>query len=326
MVKNVYLTGASGFIGSHVAKHLLERGYNVIAPVRRNSFASKKITELRAAGIEIIEGNFFDSDILDQVFQNRIHYIVHLAAIRGVGYGSKDEYRIVNVKGTEIIGGYAVNHNVELFVYISSTGVYGTIPIHLPADEETQLQPDDNYHKSKFEGEKIISNTLIDKIPFIILRPTTTYGPGDDGFLFKLISMVKNHSFVLIRDNIKIHLLDVFTIGHIIQQLMEKNRKTHQILNVCDAKPFALSDLVDLINQHFYKKEYPDFLRFPAILFKLAITLTKVFKMNKLTTSFKLIMYSRYYDVSKLHNCVSVELKETIPTVSKYLEQHFCKI
>ena len=144
-----------------------------------------------------------------------------------------------------------------MFIYISSTGVYGTIPIHLPADEETQLRPDDDYHISKFEGEKIISNSLTDKIPFIILRPTTTYGPGDDGFLFKLINMVKNHSFVLIRDNIEIHLLDVFTVGHIIQQLMEKNRQTHKILNVCDAKPVALSNLVDLINRHFKNKKYP---------------------------------------------------------------------
>jgi nucleoside-diphosphate-sugar epimerase len=325
MVKNVFLTGASGFIGFHVTKHLLKTGYNVITSLRKDSLSSKKVTELKTAGIKIIEGNFYDSNILDQVFQKRIQYIIHLAAIRGVGYGSKDEYRTVNVLGTGIICEYAVRHNVELFIYISTTGVYGTIPVHLPADEETQLLPDDDYHISKFEGEKIIFNSLKDKIPFIILRPTTTYGLGDDGFLFKIINMVKNNSFVLIKDNIKIHLLDVVTIGYIIQQLMDKRIQTHQVLNVCDAKPVTLSDLVDLINQHFHNKKYPGFLRIPALFFKAAITFTIVFKLNKLNTSFKLIMYSRYYDVSKLVNFVSVELKETIPSISEYLKLHFRK-
>jgi UDP-glucose 4-epimerase len=315
-MKKIVLTGASGFIGSKLAIEL-SKVYNLLLPIRKQLKLKRKIF---SNSLNYIQGQFFMNEVIAEYKNFRPDFVVHTAAIRGEGRGKKNDYQHINVYGTEQLLNFCLDQNVKLFVYYSTVGVYGTIPSSLPASVETRLNPDNHYHRSKYEAEQLVIQKLHGKIPYVILRPTITYGPGDDGFLPKLINLVKRERFPLIQEDVRIHLLNVHTLSEFISQLVQSDFQDQLIINLADPQPVKLKDVVNLIHFYFHRKANPSYLQIPSIFYTLPKKLCKLLKISALETSLKLLSESWYYDVRPLWENYHPKPVDTLTSIRELLK------
>lgn len=176
--ERVLVTGASGFIGSHVVRRLLESGADVYAMSPSvSSVYPVRLAEV-AADITHIEANITDRAAMDYVATTiEPRYIVHLAAFTHVGksFHRVDENVQTNIQGTvnllqAFVGRY------ERFVYTGTSEIYGDIPA--PFSEDAHVNPVSPYSVAKYSGELYcrMFHQAYDW-PIVCLRPFNTYGP-----------------------------------------------------------------------------------------------------------------------------------------------------
>lgn len=297
--QHILITGATGFIGSNVAhKFLAEKDYRVVAMVRGNR-AYKNADDLRGKGAILVEGSFCDKVFTERVFEEfPVDCVIHLAALRGGGAGTANDFHEVNVQGTEVLLETALQNRVKKFIFCSSVGVFGTIPKTRPADLNTPLNGDNRYHHSKILAEKAVHRYIGLGLNACIIRPTITYGPGDNGFPATLVNLVRRRMFFLTFRDIRIHLLDVGSFADVIRALIDTEGGGQRIYLVADRDPVILRDLVDQIYIHYHNKPYPSFMRLPDGIFNLLALLFKTMKNEKWLTRILLISKDWYYDVT----------------------------
>jgi len=184
------VTGASGFTGGHLARALLARGWGVRALVRSAPAAE----ELRAQGMDVIEGDLADARVVDQAVAGCSH-VFHIAALYREARHPDEVYRAVNVGGTRNVLEAAGRHGVQRTVHCSTAGVHGDVAT-LPADESAPFNEGDIYQETKLEGEFLAQRAFADGLPGVIFRPVGIYGPGDLRFL-KLFRTVQQGRFVM---------------------------------------------------------------------------------------------------------------------------------
>ncbi len=315
-MKKILLTGATGYVGRRVLRNLLDQGHMILAPVRD----AAKLSEFSGdKKLLVLQGDFYDDRILDECAYFGPDVIMHLAAKGPKSKGSMKEFTEVNVNGTEALATFALEAEVERFVYCSCTGVYGTIPCRLPADPWTAAMPDDNHNLSKHRAEKIVYSVLKDYVPFIILRPSIIYGPGLDGFLPRLTKMVKGKYFPLVKKNIEIHLTHVQTLVEVLEKTVECEVDNECIVNVADEDSVPLRDVVQMIYSHYHGGEYPRWLRWSAGSFSFIEGLTKLIHLENSRKRLQRISNSWIYDVITLKQSFPVKLNDTMTSIKAYL-------
>ncbi len=299
VLEGVLVTGATGLIGFHVARELAaDKRFKTVCIVRRGA-DSRKADALRRLDVGIEEGSFLDPDTLGRIFESyAIRYVVHLAALRGGGAGTREDYARVNVAGTEGLLKLSVARGVRRFIYCSSVGVFGTIPKQLPAGEDTPLNGDNLYHKSKIEAEKRVTDYISRGLDARIIRPTITYGPEEEGFPTTLVKMVRDRRFVLCGGDVRIHLLDARRLAAFVRLLLSRGRLPRDIFIVADEAPISLKKIVDRIHRHFHGVPYPRYLKMPGFVFKAAAFFFGVLRHEKWLTRTLLISRSWHYDLS----------------------------
>ena len=263
-IKTVLLTGASGFIGSHIRARLLaEKRFKLVSVVRNKS--AFLATEREA----VIQGDFYDPSVLKSI-REPIDVIIHCAAIRGEQTIPEAEYEKVNVAGTEELLKFAKKNRIPRFIYLSSVGVLGTIPDPQPAEADQPPRPDGKYHRSKWQAEELVRRFHSQTLQTLILRPTITYGTGDDGFIYKLTELVTPRHFVFPLYPVKIHLLNVEVLADFIVKQLGNEHFSGESYIVADAQPVLLKAVVDLLARELCSKAYPKYLRVPGIVFMAA--------------------------------------------------------
>lgn len=293
------VTGATGFIGSHVVERLLSEGHYAVIAIVRNPGNYKNVTSLRERGVVLIEGSFYDKTILEQVFRKfAVRNVIHIAALRGAGYGAEEDYYRVNVYGTEVLLEESLKNHVTRFLFCSSVGVYGTIPHELPAMVNTALRGDNDYHNSKILSERKVQEFINKGLNAFIIRPTITYGKGDNGFPSTLVKLVRKKMLVLPFRDSRIHLLHVDSLAEVFVQILKKDDITSRIFIVADEAAVSLRELVDAIYYSLYRTKYPSFLRLPNCIFKLMAMFFHLIKGNKWAVRVLLISRNWYYDIS----------------------------
>jgi NAD dependent epimerase/dehydratase len=177
---HILVTGADGFIGSHLTEMLLAQGHQVRALSYYNSFNHWGWLEDVPANerLEIVTGDIRDSHLCAKICQD-IDVIYHLAALIGIPYSyvAPDSYIETNVKGTLYLCQAALENGVKLFINTSTSEVYGTA-LYVPIDEKHPLQPQSPYSASKIGADSIaLSFYHTFSLPVIVARPFNTYGP-----------------------------------------------------------------------------------------------------------------------------------------------------
>ena len=181
-MKKVLVTGADGFIGSHLVEKLVLNGYKVKAFVYYNSFNSwgwlDSIPQNLLKQIEIFSGDIRDPNGIATAMKD-IDIVFHLAALIAIPYSyhSPDTYIDTNIKGTLNIVQSAKNQGIERVLVTSTSEVYGTA-MYVPIDEKHPRQGQSPYSASKIGADAIADSFYRSfDVPITIVRPFNTYGP-----------------------------------------------------------------------------------------------------------------------------------------------------
>jgi len=185
---NVLVTGGAGFIGSHVAEALLERGHEVVVLDNLDPFYDVEIKrqnvercrEIGADRYEFVEGSITDVALVERLFHvHDVDVVYHEAAMAGVrqSVDRPRQYEENNVAGLLTVLDAAAKNDVDRFVNASSSSVYGR-PEYLPYDEAHPNRPQSPYATTKLAGEHYcrLYDDLHD-LPTVSLRYFTVYGP-----------------------------------------------------------------------------------------------------------------------------------------------------
>jgi nucleoside-diphosphate-sugar epimerase len=200
------ITGATGFIGSHIAARLLKEGHQVRVLCRKESV--KKLLPELAASAQIALGDLKDRASLDRAVQGATH-IYHCAG-QVADWGSDLEFNAANVQGTEWLLESASRHGIERFVHLSSIAVFG-VPSPESFSDESPYGPGlDPYSRTKIEGEKLVLNAYKGayqnkNLPVAVLRPAVVYGPRSTWLEEPLRMIQKGKMFLLDRGNGSCH-------------------------------------------------------------------------------------------------------------------------
>lgn len=204
MKGKILITGAAGFIGSHLVELLLKEGLPA-GSLRLLIPKNESLKNLPAESFEIIRGDIRDKKIVKKAMEG-IEVIYHLAAltIDGGKYYKQKQYQEVNVEGTVNLLEQCRGKKIKKFILFSSIAVYG-----LPAwvgninnwSEKQHKNPCEIYGQSKLDAEnKLVELHQKWNIPYAIIRPTSVYGPRDKRNLLELYKAIKKHLFFFIGD------------------------------------------------------------------------------------------------------------------------------
>lgn len=178
--KKILVTGADGFIGSHLTSLLLRRGFSVRALAQYNSFNSWGWLEDIPASpeLEIVTGDVRDPDFCRHITKG-CDTVMHLAALIAIPYSyvAPDSYVDTNIRGTLNMCQAALHEGVRRIIVTSTSEVYGTA-LRVPIDESHPRQPQSPYSATKIGADAIaLSFHNAFNLPVVVARPFNTYGP-----------------------------------------------------------------------------------------------------------------------------------------------------
>ena len=229
--KTIFLTGATGLVGSHVAEEALNRGHRVRALVRRSS----DTRWLDQWGVEKVVGDLADPEVLRQGVKGA-DWVFNCAAKVG-DWGTLEEFRALNVEAFRHLLDAAVDANVGRFVHVSSLGVYeardhfGTDETIPPAAESL-----DAYTRSKVEAEALALRYHEKRgLPIAIVRPGFIYGPRDRTVLPKLVGNLRAGRFAYFGSGDQV--LNCIYVKNLVQGIFlaaESPEAVGQVFNLTD--------------------------------------------------------------------------------------------
>jgi dihydroflavonol-4-reductase len=182
-----FVTGATGFIGGHVARKLRERGDDVVALVRSPS----KATALEGLGCELIAGDLSSQEAIKRGCEGA-DSVFHIGAVYKVGIpkSERPEMYDANVHGTERVLDAAVDAGVGRILYVSTCNCFGDTRGQVV--DETYRRPDRDwlsyYDETKFKAHEVAEDRLAKGAPIVIVQPGGVYGPNDPSELGNMIT------------------------------------------------------------------------------------------------------------------------------------------
>lgn len=170
------VTGASGFIGSHVCEKLVEKGYKVKALVRESSDKSF----LDTLGVEYVYADLRDAKRLKEALEG-VTTVFNCAAKVGVSDIFDKEHAEINIRGTRNLLEACIYNNVKKFIHFSTLGVLGIFRDHYNDDETAPyVKSGHPYYDTKIDSERLVLNYYNDRnLPVVVLRPGFVYGTRD---------------------------------------------------------------------------------------------------------------------------------------------------
>jgi UDP-glucuronate 4-epimerase len=263
----ILVTGGAGFIGSHVARELLNRGYKVVAVDSLSDYYSIELKRLRISQLSGQKNFTFETiDISDltQVEELFLHHqfdgVLHLAAQAGVRLPLNQCGRYIesNIVGFYNILRKTIESRIQHFVYASSSSVYGDLS-PLPYNEDSKLlSPKSFYGATKLNNEQTaIVLASGNEISTRGLRFFTVYGPWgrpDMAYFRLMASALGKHRFQLFGDGTVerdfTYIDDVTqTTIDLYENMMKKNNVSNDIVNIGGHRPLSMNFLVKLIQE-----------------------------------------------------------------------------
>lgn len=244
------VTGAAGFVGTALTKHLVASGYDVRAMVRRESDL-KKVSELGAEGVLADLNNI---EFLRKAVKD-IETVFHIAALFRQADLPNSEFFRVNVEGTRNLLDVSVEAGVKNFIHCSTNGVHGHIE-NPPGDESSPYHPGDPYQVSKLEGEELVlSYVNAAKIKGSIIRPAMIYGENDTRFL-KLFKGIREGKFFYVGEGrALVHFIDVRDLAVSFRLAAETPEANGEAFLIAGESTMPLNEAVRKIANQMNVKE-----------------------------------------------------------------------
>lgn len=247
---NVLVTGAAGFVGSHLVDLLLAEKVPA-RNLRLFVLESDSLQNLPSENFEIIKADIRDKKAVKAAMKD-VTVVYHLAAITLDGNTNTD-YNGINVIGTQNLLDECKNTNIKKFILFSSTAVFG-LPAYLgdmvDIDETSPKNPMEVYGKSKLEAERrVIKTHEKSGLPYAIIRPTTVYGPRDIINLLELYRAIKKHLFFFIGDGK--NKMDYVFVKDVVRgaRLAELSNKKSGDYIIGGGKPLTLNEVVKNVTE-----------------------------------------------------------------------------
>lgn len=245
----VLVTGATGFIGSHVADKLLAKGYDVRCIARKTS----NLRWLDGKNFEIVEASLDNPESLIKAVEG-VDYVYHVAGLTFAR--NYEEFLKGNRDATANLISVVEKHapNIKRFLFVSSQTVAGPAKsLYEPVDETTPRNPITSYGRSKKEAEDVVLSYK-DKIPFTIVRAPAVYGPRDTAIydIFRTVKMGLG-TMVGFRDKY-ISLIHSEDLSRGIIEAAESEKTKDEIYFVSSEEFYTWKQLINIIAEKMNKK------------------------------------------------------------------------
>jgi nucleoside-diphosphate-sugar epimerase len=245
MPHHYLITGATGFIGRHLADACKAHGDKVSAIVRAGSDAGS----LESDGVTVFRGDFGDQTVVRQALDSGVDVVVHCAAKVG-DRGPIEEYRPVNVDAFRNLLDACKGRSLHRFVHMSSLGVYEAR--HHYGTDESEPLPEahmDSYTTTKVEADKLAQQYAKDgSLPLTILRPGFVYGPRDKVVLPKLIRhMARKKIHYLGADQRAQNTIFIANLNDAVFLAVDNPKAVGQIYNLTDGEMVSKRRFIEAV-------------------------------------------------------------------------------
>ncbi|MFP3948410.1 MAG: NAD-dependent epimerase/dehydratase family protein [Longimicrobiales bacterium] len=262
------VTGAAGFIGSHVARHCLSLGHEVVALDDLSGGFQDNVPE----GATFVRGSVTDAELVDDLFRRHdFDFIYHLAAYaaEGLSHFIRRFNYTNNVLGSISLVNAAVRHEVRNFVFTSSIAVYGTN--QLPMTEDLTPRPEDPYGIAKYAVElDLEAAEAMFGLPYTIFRPHNVYGEGQNiGDRYRNVvgifmnQIMKGEPMTVFGDGTQTRAFShVDDVAPIIARSVAVDAARNEVFNIGADTPHSVNRLAEAVAEAFGRD--PEIRRLPA--------------------------------------------------------------
>ena len=244
MSSRYLITGATGFVGGHVAEACAGRGSAVVTIARPSSDAAL----LEKLGVTILRGDLGHADIVAKALEG-VDVVVHCAAKVG-DWGPVEDYRAVNVDALRGLLDACKTRPLKRFIHLSSLGVYAARH-HYGTDETEPLpaQHMDGYTQTKVESEHLVLEYhRTQGLPAVVLRPGFIYGPRDRTVLPKLVQSLREGQVRYIGGGTRA--MNTIYVGNLVDAIflaVEKPEAVGEVFNLTDGEVVSKRQFIDAI-------------------------------------------------------------------------------
>lgn len=258
MSHNTFLvTGAGGYVGGQLVRHLVSEGIRVRAMVRDPSKASF----LKDLPVEVVTADMTDRESLRAAVQG-VTGVYHIAAIYRQASFAEEVFHAVNAEGTRTLLELSVQAGVKRFVHCSTGGVLGHIA-NPPGNHLTPYNPGDMYQRSKVEAEKAVLEYFSSgRIRGAVIRPAMIYGPADTRHL-KMFKMISRRRFFFVgRGEAWVHFIDIRDLVRAFRLAMEHEEINGGVYSIAGRRVMRLHEACKIIAEKMGVS--PPWLRLPV--------------------------------------------------------------
>jgi UDP-glucose 4-epimerase len=247
------VTGGAGFMGSHLADHLLEMGHQVVVLDDLSGGFTENVPEKAL----FVEGSILDRDLINKLFEEyHFDYVFHLAAYaaEGLSHFIKHFNYQNNLVGSVNLINASVNHEAKRFIFTSSIAVYGAG--QLPMTEEMTPAPEDSYGIAKYAVEMELKATAeMFGLDYVIFRPHNVYGERQNiGDKYRNVvgifmnQILQNQPMTVFGDGEQSRAFSyIDDVALIIARSAEMDAARNQIFNVGADKPYSVNTLAQKV-------------------------------------------------------------------------------
>lgn len=306
-MKKILITGAAGFIGSHLVEYLLKDGES-IGRLRLILLENESTKFLPQKKNDIVRGDIRNKDFVKKAMEG-VETVYHLAAITStsIDKSTYKMYKEVNVDGTSNLLEACARKKIQKFIFFSTVAVYGLPPWTgdiINWDESHPKTYSEAYGKSKLEAEeKIIGAHKKWGIPYAIIRPANVYGPRNFGQIYSLYKSIKNHQFFMIGNGKnKMHYVYVTDLVKAVRQIqLSPNRSGDYI--IASEEPTEFGNIIRYVAESINEKTPK--LHIPKIIALIASSILNIcgkiigVKSPLFPDRVKVMTMNYYYNISK---------------------------
>ena len=295
-MERILITGATGFVGSHIAEEALRQGMEVWVAVRKTSNL-RYVSDERMNKVEL---NLSSVEQMVQALSGKaFDYVVHAAgATKAL---KRDTFYKVNTEGTKnlVKALEKTNPSVKRFVFISSLSVFGPVREEQPYSdirEDDTPQPNTSYGMSKLEAERWLQASC--SLPFTILRPTGVYGPREQDYMTMVNSIRKGVDVAVGYKQQDLTFIYVSDVVKAVFSSMKSAKTVGKAYFLSDGEVYSSRTFSDYIIEALGKKHVVR-LRFPLAILRLVCALSDVWMhiSGKLST-----LNNDHYNILKQRN------------------------